>query len=154
MYIRAFVPHVPDAEDIMQETALVMWCRFDQFKEDGDFAAWGIGIARHFVLKLEHKRFNKRIKFSSEIVALLEKSMATHARYNDARVAAVQRCRGKLPAQDAELVRLKYDEGYSTVKIARITGRPLQGLYKVMARIHRDLLYCVERTLRTMNHET
>ncbi|MHC4113130.1 MAG: sigma factor [Planctomycetota bacterium] len=91
MYIRVFVPHWADADDILQETAMVMWRKFDTYVIGSNFAVWGIRIARNFVMKLNQRRFDKRIRFSSDIVRLLQESAVMDAdEQDDDRAQAIQ----------------------------------------------------------------
>ena len=153
VYIRIFVPHCADAEDILQETVLVMWQKFDTYVMGSDFAAWGIRIARNFVMKFNQRRFDKRIKFSSDIVRLLEETAVVDAdERDDDRAQAIRQGLARLSEADAELLALKYKKGYTVVKIALMTGRPLQGLYKAMARIHRTLMSNVRIQVKAQDH--
>ncbi|UCG58902.1 MAG: sigma-70 family RNA polymerase sigma factor [Phycisphaerales bacterium] len=153
VYIRVFVPHCADADDILQEAVLVMWQKFDTYVTGTDFAAWGIGIARNFVMKLNQRRFDKRIKFSSDIVRLLEETAVMDADdRDDDRAQAVQQGLARLSEADAELLAMKYKKGYTVVEIARKTGRPLQGLYKAMARIHKTLMRHVQTQVKAQDH--
>src|SRR4051812_24461539 len=44
-YIYALVPNRYDAEDLLQETSLVICEKFDEFEEGTDFVAWACQIA-------------------------------------------------------------------------------------------------------------
>ncbi len=138
-YVLTYVPHRSDADDIMQETAMLMWQKFETFQTGTDFVAWGIAIARNFVLKLQSKQYDKRIIFSSEVVQHMDQSMNGEYTDRDDDYKFLQHCIKQLSPADAQLLHMKYQQGKTTVDIARSTGRPLAGLYKVMARIHRDL---------------
>ncbi|HOK96220.1 MAG TPA: sigma-70 family RNA polymerase sigma factor, partial [Anaerohalosphaeraceae bacterium] len=65
-FITVLVPQAVDADDLMQETMLVMWRRFNEFKMGTDFAAWGISVARRIVLKFYSERKNKALLFDDE----------------------------------------------------------------------------------------
>ncbi|MHC4927394.1 MAG: hypothetical protein ACYTER_08725, partial [Planctomycetota bacterium] len=66
----------------------------------------------------------------------------------DLRSEIVQDCITKLADRDADLIRQRYEKGMKTVEIAEMNNRPLQGLYKTMARIHRNLRECISRGLK------
>ena len=40
-FIRRLVPSRSDADDVMQEVALVLWEKFSEFRPEADFLAWG-----------------------------------------------------------------------------------------------------------------
>ena len=41
-YVRRLVPLRADADDVMQDVAVVLWEKFEEFREGGDFRAWGL----------------------------------------------------------------------------------------------------------------
>ena len=49
-YLLIMVHNHSDAEDLHQETASVLWERFDEFDKSKSFTAWAIGIARNKAL--------------------------------------------------------------------------------------------------------
>src|SRR6185436_5699701 len=44
-YVAALVPHVADAEDIVQQTALVLWEKFDDYNSSQPFTPWACRFA-------------------------------------------------------------------------------------------------------------
>ena len=42
-YVRRLVPLRSDADDVMQEVAVVLWEKFDEFREGGRFSGLGVG---------------------------------------------------------------------------------------------------------------
>ncbi len=150
-FILSCVVNEADAADIMQETALLLWKKYDTFESGSDFTSWAVAIARHRVLKLRSRRFDRRVRFDSDMLEGAVKQAGAWGDEIDVRSRIVQDCIRKLSAKDAELVTLKYDKGMKTVAIAELHNRPLQGLYKTMARIHRNLRECVSRSLKRAN---
>ncbi len=41
-----------DADEVLQETSLVLWRKFNDFRPDGDFVSWACGIAYNQARKL------------------------------------------------------------------------------------------------------
>jgi RNA polymerase sigma-70 factor (ECF subfamily) len=151
-FILTYVPHHADAADVLQETALLLWNKFDAFTPGSDFTAWAVAVARNKVLKLQSSRYDNRVRFDSEIVERLTETVLVIDDSIDIRRRILADCVRELPGRDAELIRLRYDKRISTVTIAKLKDRPLQGLYKTMARIHRTLRECVQQNLkREMN---
>ncbi|MHC4525564.1 MAG: sigma-70 family RNA polymerase sigma factor [Planctomycetota bacterium] len=147
-FILTYVPNHADAADIMQETAMLLWKKFDSFRPGSNFSAWAIAVARNKILKLRSVRFDKRIRFDSEIVDLFNPAEAGTDDQFDLRKDILKQCVEKLSPCDAELIDLKYEKRMSVVDIAKVRKRPLQGLYKTMARIHRNLRDCVSINLK------
>ena len=46
-YILMLVHNHNDAEDLLQETASILWEKFDEYIPEKSFAAWAVGIARN-----------------------------------------------------------------------------------------------------------
>ena len=44
-YVMAIVPHVPDAQEIVQETAVALWKQFDQYDSSQPFTPWACRFA-------------------------------------------------------------------------------------------------------------
>lgn len=44
-YIYTLVPHRADAEDLLQETSIILWEKFEQFDPGSDFLAWACQVA-------------------------------------------------------------------------------------------------------------
>ncbi|MCE9547843.1 MAG: sigma-70 family RNA polymerase sigma factor, partial [Planctomycetia bacterium] len=49
-YIHSLVPRRPDADDLAQETHIVLWQKFDDFQSGTNFFAWACQIARNKVM--------------------------------------------------------------------------------------------------------
>ena len=45
-YIHSLIPDINDADDLYQQTALVLWNKFGEFDRGRDFFAWACGVAR------------------------------------------------------------------------------------------------------------
>ena len=48
-YILMMVHDYHNAEDLMQETAIILWQKFDDCVPGTSFAAWGIQVAQYIV---------------------------------------------------------------------------------------------------------
>ena len=70
-YVRRMVPTRGDADDVMQETSVVLWEKFDTLREDGDFRTWAFGVARFEVLAWLRDRGRDRLVLNEEVIARL-----------------------------------------------------------------------------------
>lgn len=146
-YILVFVPHGPDADDIMRETATVMWEKFETFAPGTDFARWAKKIAYHKILDHRKKRGRRQVVFSDELLSLLAEQAEAVLDQTDPRLEALKSCLRRLSDGDRSLVRQHYEEGVTIKGIAERADRSVQGLYKVMVRIHNRLRDCVNLRL-------
>ncbi len=146
-YILASVHNFNDAEDIMQETAAVMWQNFDKFDPDTNFLAWAISIARNMVRNYFSSRKKSRLQFDDSLMESIEQSAIRNLERNSMRIEALKRCCEKLSESSRLLIQLRYEQGMTVKSIASRFGRPIAGMYKALARLQDALLECTERIM-------
>lgn len=152
--VRAFVtsllPRWEGVDEVMQETSLVMWRKFDQFDTSGpeqSFLNWSFMIARYEVLKYRRKRATDRLVFSEDVFELLAVESEEVASEHTDRERALRSCLRKLEPAQQGVVNQVYAEGISIKNVADQIGRTPTGLYKSLARIRRNLHRCIGLTL-------
>jgi RNA polymerase sigma-70 factor (ECF subfamily) len=152
LYALGLVHNATDAEEILQQTNLVLWRKFDQYQPGTDFARWACRIAYYEVLKYRSRRAREARLFSSDFVETLAvESEAAMDQWGARRDALVQ-CLGKLSGKDRHLVLQRYQEDATTRSVAEALGRSIQGTRKSLHRIRMALLACIERTLAAEEH--
>lgn len=147
LFILAQVPNTVDAEEILQETNLVIWRKCDDFRAGTNFLAWASQIARYEVLKFLERRRRDRIQFSAEFVEQIADDAIVDPAELDTRRQALAICLSKLRPKDRELIDMRYTPGANGLSIARSLDRPVNSIYQSLARIRRTLLECVTRRL-------
>ncbi len=146
-FILGMVPNHEDADDLFQETVLVMWSKFDTFARGTSFTAWGMTVARYQILSAR-KRYSQRcLLFSENALELLQKDSDHFVEKIDERVRALRNCVRKLNDKDYALIRMRYEREIKVKTIAEQLGHSVQSIYKRIARIHDMLLRCVRRTV-------
>lgn len=148
-YILMLVANGNDADDIMQDTATVMWQKFDSFRPGTNFANWGITIAHNKVLDFRKKKMHSRVHFNQNTFDFFAERAGQAVQESDERLEALRNCIKVLKEDDRQLLQLHYEQGITIKSVAQRAGRSVQGLYKVMTRIHNQLLRCVNGKLAT-----
>jgi RNA polymerase sigma-70 factor (ECF subfamily) len=146
-YILTLVPRPADADDVFQQTSITLWGRRSQFQPGTSFNAWSLRVAYNTVLNFRAKRARDRVRFDD---ALLERIAAQAGRMGhelDARREALDHCLEKLRPNDRQLLERRYEPGVTIKSLAGVLGRPIEGLYKALQRIHDALAQCVDRTM-------
>ena len=146
-YILAQVPTPVEAEEILQETTLVIWRKFSGFEPGSNFLAWGAQIARFEVLKYLERRRRDRVRFSREFLDVVAEEALTESPDLERRRQALMTCLGKLRPRDRELIQRRYASGESGLSVARLLNRPANSIYQSLGRIRRALLECINRQL-------
>ena len=148
-FILTLVPNWSDADDLMQETTEVMWRKFQEEDDIHDFCAWGKAIARNKIMNFYARKKRERVLFDDAMLKdVIEREEKTSSK-EELRVQALQKCLHKLRPNDRHLIQVLYEHEITIKKLAEEVKRPVQGLYKAMARIHHALLQCVRRSLST-----
>ena len=146
-YIYTLVPSRMDADDILQETSLVICEKFGQFKPGTDFAAWACQIAYWEVRRARQKYARSKVVFDQEVVDALAQTAAAMIDEVSERHEALGRCLKKLHPRDRELVLTRYEPGCGVEQAAQRSGRSREAAYKALGRIRKMLLDCVSNQL-------
>jgi RNA polymerase sigma-70 factor (ECF subfamily) len=143
-YVATMVPCVADAEDIVQQTALMLWEKFDTYDPSRPFTPW----ARGYALNKTREWFKERQRWQ----ALLEDGLAEELAQRrteflpelDSRLAHLEGCLSKLPKEQHSLVEGYYFHRKSVVALAAMSGRTTEATYKALQRIRTLLQECVQ----------
>jgi RNA polymerase sigma-70 factor, ECF subfamily len=152
-YIYALVRRLDDAEDLYQDTALVMWTKYREYEQGTNFLGWACTIARYRVanfLKSQRRRRHFFGQALQEELAALQTRI--HADGLGLQQEALLDCMKKLPASDVQLVKLCYGGSTSFREVAKQLGRSPQSVYDSLSRIRRVLLECINRTTAREEH--
>jgi len=147
-FIFCQVHHSADAEDLFQQTAVVLWEKFSQYEPGTNFLAWAKAIASNKTLTFLRDRRRSQTRFSDVLIEQLADRGLWSAEANERKLTALAECRQKLSASDQQLVRECYGAAVSQIRaVANQMGRTADSLYVSLSRIRRSLADCIERTL-------
>jgi RNA polymerase sigma-70 factor, ECF subfamily len=145
-YIYSLVRDLDDADDLFQQTSLVLWDKFDQFDCSKSFINWACGVARYEVLNFLRTRSRKRLYFSDELnLALVEAHESLEQELLEERRVALAGCLKKLRQKDRELLEACYERSAGLPEVARAWGRSTHSIHNSLRRIRRVLFECVQR---------
>ncbi len=148
-YIYTLVPNRYDAEDLLQETSLVICEKFHEFAEGTDFVAWACQIAYWRVRYSRQKFARSKVIFDQDVVDAVAQTASEMAAELDDRHIALGHCLQKLHPRDRDLLLTRYEPGCGVEEAARRSGRTLQTAYKALMRLRKLLLDCVTTKLST-----
>ncbi len=147
LFILAQAPNPIEAEEILQETNLVIWRKSHTFREGTNFYAWGCRIAVLEVLKFRDRRRRHTAILSEAFVETIAREAEENVEALEDRRRALLACLGRLPPSDRELIRQRYAPGATGKSVASQLGRPANSVYQSLSRIRRTLLDCITRRL-------
>jgi len=135
-----------DAEDVFQETSVVLWEKFNSYQPGTDFRAWACRIA--FFKVQSHRRTSGRLRTltDSAFEAIAADALAM-VEVNDVRGEALAECLDKLSDRDRRLLDHKYFGKMTTAQLAEQMSQSTHSIYRSLTRIHSQLLNCMQRSL-------
>ncbi len=152
VYAMSLLHDPNDAEDVLQETNLVLWRKFDEYEPGTDFARWACRVAYYEVLTVRRKNARTKLLFSDEFIETLSADCERTMREWDDRQEALRQCVKKLNDRDRQLLRSRYEPGATTRSVAESSGRSVQGVRKSLLRIRNALAECARRALSSRGH--
>ena len=148
LYVYGLVPQHADADDILQQTKMVMWRSFAQFEIGTNFIAWARKIAFHQILG--YRRHSKRvhIPLSDEMLEEVGQEISRLSDQGQARREALESCLHALPNEHRQIVLLRYYEDLEVDQIAARINSTSGAVYRALSRLRFALLECVENRLK------
>jgi RNA polymerase sigma-70 factor (ECF subfamily) len=147
-YIYSLVRDLDDADDLFQQTSLVLWDKYEQFDSTRSFMGWACGVARYEVLNFLRARSRNRLYFSDALnLALIEAHESLEEELVEDRRDALAGCMKKLRARDQELLEACYGRSVRIPELAATWGRSTHSIHNSLRRIRRSLFECVRRSL-------
>jgi RNA polymerase sigma-70 factor, ECF subfamily len=145
-FVRSLVQRREDATEIMQDVAVVLWEKFDQFDPSLDFRKWACGVARYEVLSYFRDRARNRLVFDEQLLTMLatESIDDPHAQQ---RQEALEQCLQRLPEPDRKLLQQAYTNGGSIKGLAEERQQTSGSLYKFLHRLRMALMKCIEKRI-------
>ncbi|MDA1014530.1 MAG: sigma-70 family RNA polymerase sigma factor [Planctomycetota bacterium] len=145
LFILAQIPNPTEAEELLQNTNLVIWSKYHQFKLGTNFFAWACQISRFEVLKYRERKSHEKLRFNDDFVQWVADEAEENADLLEMRRQALGQCLNKLRSRDRELIQMRYAPGESGKSIAEFLGRPCNSVYQSLSRIRQVLGECVNR---------
>ena len=142
-YIYTLVPDRPDAEDLLQETCVVICDKFEEFTPGTDFVAWACQIAWWRIRYSRQKFARSKVVFDDTVLEAVARTASTMREELNERHEALAACLQKLAPRDRELVLTRYEPGSGVAEAARRSGRSMDAAYKALNRLRKLLHDCV-----------
>lgn len=147
-FVLTLVPLFADSEEVVQEASMTMWRRFDQYQPGTSFRNWAFQIAKYTAFNFVRKQVRDRHLFSEKIMTLLAEQGEREQEDRESRRSMLEHCIAKLNEKDQTVLAGCYQEGMTIKAFAEANGRTPNAVTKHLNRIRRNLLQCVQQTLR------
>jgi RNA polymerase sigma-70 factor, ECF subfamily len=147
-YIFAAVRNLHDAEELYQDTSLVLWSKFADYQPGSDFARWACKTAKYKILHFQHNRRRSPLCFSDEVLSnLAEAHVSRNSDASQQHQELLAECVNELSPADQKIVDLCYAGQNSVKQVAETLQLSPQTLYNILSRIRRALFDCIRLKL-------
>jgi RNA polymerase sigma-70 factor (ECF subfamily) len=144
-YVYALLPHEEDARDVLQETCVALYRKFEEYDPDKPFLAWAYCFAYLEVLKQRERNQRGTRLLSRDLVERLAREREAHEPVLHARLLALDQCLAELPPADRELIQQRYEQKARSVEMVRRFDTSRRTLFRNLDRIRRVLFECINR---------
>jgi len=148
-YILTHVRDFGIAEDLLQQSALILWQKFDQYDASRSFLAWALGIARLEILNAARHQRPGRSLMDGDLDGLVVGEYLRLESELPRRRQLLRVCLKLLPESMTETVRLRYEEGIPLEQIAARLGKSLAAVKVILHRARLSLHECVRMKVST-----
>lgn len=146
-YILSIHPDRMAAQDILQETFIVLWKKRGDFLLGTNFKAWAFRFAHFQVLahlrRVKHKSW---LVFEEGLVDIIAQEAEDTSDEFEQRRIALKRCLKRLREEDLWLIRAFYEWRLPLAEIGTKINRTPAALKQAMFRIRLTLRTCIERS--------
>jgi RNA polymerase sigma-70 factor (ECF subfamily) len=155
-FIGALVRNRQDAEDVYQETALVLWRKYEEYDPRRPFAAWAKGVAANKVLQCRTKSGRVPTPFAPETITVIVDALGRREPRRSqwpTMLDALDKCADTLPEASRQMLGWRYRDGWSIRKIAERLASTPAAVSMSLSRVRARLKDCVEQDLRRQEKE-
>ena len=148
-YIFSLVPCEADARDILQETSVALFRKFDQYDATRPFLPWAYRFAYLQVQKHRERSARLPLLFSEDVMDLIANERAHIEPRLDVLLRLLDVCLGKLTPQDKELVTRRYALREGAEEMMRRFDMSRRTLFRNLEMLRQRLHECVTRQLES-----
>jgi RNA polymerase sigma-70 factor (ECF subfamily) len=148
-YIFSLVACEADARDILQETSLALYRKFDAYDASRPFLPWAYRFAYLQVQKHRENAARSPLLFSEDVMDLLAHDRERMEPELDQRLLFLDGCLAKLTAQEKELVTSRYAMRQGVEEMMQRFAMSRRTLFRNLELLRQRLHDCVTRQLQS-----
>jgi RNA polymerase sigma-70 factor, ECF subfamily len=146
-FILAQLPRISEAEDVLQETNVVLWTKRNEFSTADNIRAMIFQVARYQILAHRKRRQWDKSGFDEAIIEQLASESVERIGILEDKRRAMASCLQKLRPEDRQMIAERYAHGLSGKQLADQLGRTVDSVFHSLHRIRVSLIECVKRAL-------
>lgn len=154
-FIYSLVPVPQDADDILQDVAVITVDKFEEYDRNKSFTAWAIGIAKNMVLRHYSKKSSKRSILDQEAIEkvahVYEADLKSIHDMKSSMEAALNKCLTLLKGRRKQIFEMHYLYEFTPARIAQHLSITRNNVYRLLHRLRLSLKDCVNQRVQHQN---
>lgn len=142
-FIASAVFDSDSAEDVLQETNLVMLRKWSDFRIGSNFDAWAYQIARFQIMAFRQKKDRDKLLFGDDLIDRIMAWSQEYCELQNTQMKDLDRCIESLPPRSRQVIRRRYYDGDSVQKIADEMKLNQNAVSQLLFRVRKALVDCV-----------
>ena len=143
-YILSLLADPNVANDILQETNIILWQKSAEFKMGSNFKAWSFRIANFKVMAHRQRQMRDKLVFDDDFMNNLTLEANTYDETYEEKQKILTNCIAKLPERQKDLIARRYSIGTSVKNIALELQSTANSITQALFRARTNLTNCVK----------
>ena len=153
VYLRTALGNPADAEEVMQETSIILWHDRQQFVVGTSFVNWAMTIAQNQVHKFRRSRKHIPHPLAADLLDQIAAQTVARHDLSEARHQALEQCLQTLSERERHLISAAYSVQATKKMVSQDIGVTPSVFYKALNRIRQRLLKCINYRLLAEGRE-
>lgn len=148
-FVRSFIRDSAEAEDVLQEVAVVIVDRYCSYDSTQPFIGWALGIARRVVWTHVRNKYRDRDMKLNDAINHVSRAFERLDPHVQDMKDALAHCVEKVGGEGRRVLLLRYEEGLELKQIAEHLGKSANNIGVLLYRVRSALRECIDRRLST-----
>ena len=145
-YIYSLCYNSSDMEDILQETSLALWRKFDSYDSTQPFLNWAFRFAYYETMKFSEKQ-KRSCQLCENTLKILAEEYESDIINRQEQRRALKFCVQKLDSDEQHLVDLRYGQKMTVKSMNDSFGETGKKIYRALERLRFKLFKCIQNQL-------
>ncbi len=146
-FIRSFIRNSAEAEDVLQEVALVIVDRYASYDATQPFIGWALGIARRIIWTHLRSKYRDQDLILTDAIGHVSSAFERLDPHVQGMKDALAHCVEKVSGEGRRALHLRYEEGLELKQIAGHLGKSASAVGVLLYRVRAVLRECIDRRL-------
>lgn len=146
-YIYRRLANRDQAQEVLQQTNLVLCRKANDFELGTNFNAWAFTVAHYQILSYRKSLSRNRLVFTDEVVAAIDER-ENENEMREGVLSHLRHCLETMSSDNQVFIKLRYEGGLSMKQIATEVGKTVGAVKVKLHRLRRSLRDCVQNRLQ------